>query len=138
MRAPRYIRFVSDLPENPSLGQQIKRQRLVQGLRQEQLAARLGVDGWTLREWEHDRNAPAIRFLPAVIDFLGHDPFPPPTTLSEELYAGRRRLGLTRRQMARKLGIKPDRLAGWEAGLFRPTQKQLARVAVILLCAKSL
>lgn len=45
-------------------------------------------------------NVPTIRYMPAIIAFLGYNPYPAPQTLPEKLLAARRRLGLTRRQMA--------------------------------------
>jgi transcriptional regulator with XRE-family HTH domain len=38
---------------------------------QRQVAERLGVDETTVTNWELNRTTPALRFLPAIIRFLG-------------------------------------------------------------------
>ena len=63
--------------------------------------------------------------MPAIIQFLGYDPQPPADPLSERLAATRKRLGLSQRKMAAKLGVDPCTVKGWEAGLHRPSDKGL-------------
>ena len=61
--------------------------------------------------WEKEYSEPRIQFYPAIFSFLGHDPFPEPKTLGEKLVAWRRRNGITRKSLARQLGIDEAALA---------------------------
>ena len=64
--------------------------------------------------------APAIRFIPQIVQFLGHVPFPAPATLPERLRFHRQALGLSRRRLAKCLGVDEGTLARWERGARRP------------------
>lgn len=77
-------------------------------------------------------NVPTIRYMPAIIAFLGHDPYPEPRTFPERLLAVRRRLGLTRRQMAERFHIGPDQLAGFEQGKSEPKGPIREKIAKLL------
>jgi DNA-binding XRE family transcriptional regulator len=84
---------------------------------QEEAAARLGVNAWTVHNWETGQRKPEIRFLPSLVDFLGYDPEPVDEgTLAGRLVAKRRELGLSQREAARSIGVDPDTWAGWEKG----------------------
>ena len=73
-----------DYPENPkTLDEHIKKRRIELGLTQKQAAQALGVNPWTVMNWETGRFEPPIRWLPAILRFLGYDPFPPPITVGE-------------------------------------------------------
>lgn len=120
------------LEGSKTLGEHLKSRRLRLGLTKGKVAKKLGVHPWTIRSWEADEFPPAIRYQPGIQAFLGYDPYPVPKTLPERLLATRRRLGLTRREMATRLGIKPDRLAGWEQGRSEPmTLHQRERVFAV-------
>ena len=62
--------------EPQTLGDHIRRRRLVLSIAQEEAAARLGVNAWTVHNWETGATKPAIQFIPALTAFLGHDPEP--------------------------------------------------------------
>ncbi|MES2672410.1 MAG: helix-turn-helix transcriptional regulator [Pseudomonadota bacterium] len=84
---------------------------------QEEAAARLGVNAWTVHNWETGQSKPAIQFIPALVLFLGYDPEPVDVgTLAGRLVGKRRELGLSQREAARVLGIDPGTWAGWELG----------------------
>jgi DNA-binding XRE family transcriptional regulator len=71
--------------ENPqTLGGHFKKRRLELGLTQKQAAERLAINPSTVLNWETGRRAPAIRSMPAILGFLGYDPFPPPATIRPE------------------------------------------------------
>jgi len=61
-----------------SLGDHIRVQRLDLKLLQKQVADCIGVDKITITNWEHKPAVPAIRYLPAIIQFLGYNPYPRP------------------------------------------------------------
>ena len=79
----------------------------------------------TVHNWESNTSLPAIRYLPAIIQFLGYDPQPSVDSFPDRLATARRTLGLSQRKMAEKLGIDPGTLQGWEAGRHQPTGKSL-------------
>ena len=58
-----------------SLGQHLKKKRFMDGLRQKQIAAKLGVSARTLSQWECDRIVPAWEYQPRLVAYLGFDPF---------------------------------------------------------------
>ncbi len=84
---------------------------------QEEAALRLRVNAWTVHNWETGQRKPEIRFIPALVEFLGYDPEPVEEgTLAGRLVAKRRELGLSQRAAARSLHIDPGTWAGWELG----------------------
>lgn len=84
---------------------------------QEEAAARLGVNAWTVLNWETGATKPAIQFIPALVAFLGYDPERVEAgTLAGGLAAKRRELGLSQRRAARCLAIDPGTWAGSEGG----------------------
>lgn len=67
-----------DLSEPQTLGEHIKRRQLQQKLTQTQAGKLLVVDTYTVLNWEKGKTEPPIAAMPAVLRFLGYDPFPPP------------------------------------------------------------
>ncbi|MBX3381721.1 MAG: helix-turn-helix transcriptional regulator, partial [Phycisphaeraceae bacterium] len=57
-----------------SLGEHIRRKRLILGLTQLEVGGRLGVSGWTVANWEKGHTKPAAHAQKAVAAFLGLDP----------------------------------------------------------------
>ena len=78
------------------------------GSRKRQTAAQLGVNTWTIVNWETGRYEPPIRSMPAILDFLGYHLFAAPTTVGERLL----RAGLVN-----QTGGPPSR--GWPEHLAR-------------------
>lgn len=76
------------------------------------LAKRLGAQIDTIRNWERDRTSPALRYLPAIIEFLGYDPArSEPKTVGERLLKYRRDRGISQKDLARQIGIDPTTLS---------------------------
>ena len=120
-------------PHEPrTLGEHLKKRRHELELRQKDVAARLWVNEWTIVNWEKDKTQPSVRYLPRIIDFLGYDPYPAPQSLADELVAQRRRLGLSRKRLARKLTIDEGTLTRWENEQSCPTGKWLLIVEQFL------
>ncbi len=59
-----------------SLGDHLKKRRMDLGITQKEAAHRIGAGQFTVINWEKGRTEPAVRFLPAIMPFLGYDPFP--------------------------------------------------------------
>jgi transcriptional regulator with XRE-family HTH domain len=73
----------------------------------------------------------ATQFRP-VLDFLGYDPTPAPTTLAERLQAKRMELGVTFSQVARHLGWDPGTLARYLKGTWRMPPARTAKLKAFL------
>jgi transcriptional regulator with XRE-family HTH domain len=107
------------------------------GLQQKEVAGQLGVDEATVTNWEHGRTAPAIRFDPVFIRFLGHDPLPAPSSVGEQLRRHRQRRGLSRKGLARQLGVDEGTLARWERGIRAPKGKFLEILDTVVMIGRA-
>ena len=102
---------IKDFKEHPeTLGEHLKKRRLELGLLQREVAKTLRIDDASYFCWENDYRTPMIRFMPRIIDWLGYDPFPEPTTAGEEIVALRRRRGISRKGFAKEMGIDESTL----------------------------
>jgi transcriptional regulator with XRE-family HTH domain len=115
-----------------TLGDHIRKQRLHLNLFQKQVADRIGVSEATITNWEGNTTSPATRHVPAILEFLGYDPIPAPQGFQQRLAAARRRLGLSQRKLAEKLGVDPTTVRDWEAGRHYPIQRSLDVIANVL------
>jgi transcriptional regulator with XRE-family HTH domain len=115
-----------------SLGDHIRARRLDLNLLQKQVAVQIGVHEMTISGWEGNATVPEVRYMPAIIQFLGYNPLAAANSFHEALAATRRALGLSQRKMAAKLGVDPATLMGWEVGRHKPTGKSLDRIAGVL------
>lgn len=89
------------------------------GLLLREAAEQIGVDVFSLINWEKGKTEPAIRFWPAIIAFLGGEPNPAPVTLGQHVRAERRRRGCTLATLARDCGFDPKTLALIEADAYQ-------------------
>jgi transcriptional regulator with XRE-family HTH domain len=89
---------------------------------QKQIAERIGASEEVISYWERGRRTPTIRWMPAIIEFLGYDPAPEPQTLAEKLVRCRERLGLAKYQIAERLGVDVGTYSRWESGTKAPTR----------------
>jgi len=115
-----------------TLGDHIRTRRLDLDLFKSGVAKQIGVDTTTIHNWESNASLPAIRYMPAIIQFLGYDPQPSSDSFPDRLAAARRALGLSQRKMAERLAVDPGTLQGWEAGRHQPTRKSLEMIARVL------
>ncbi|MGO9337543.1 MAG: helix-turn-helix domain-containing protein [Terracidiphilus sp.] len=86
----------------------------------------------TITGWEGNATVPEVRYMPAIIQFLGYNPLPVGIGLPERLATERKALGLSQRKMAKRLGVDPATVMGWEAGRHQPTEKSLDVIAKVL------
>ena len=104
LTAPKLPR--EDYPAEPkSLGEHIKKRRVDLGLLQREVAQQLGVDKWTVLNWERGKTGPDVRYYPAIITFLGYNPLPQGETFPERLKAARQTRGLSWKRLAQELGV---------------------------------
>jgi transcriptional regulator with XRE-family HTH domain len=57
-----------------SIGEHLRRVRLDRDLWQKDVAREIGCSAASLLNWEKGRAEPELRFLPAILRFLGYDP----------------------------------------------------------------
>lgn len=106
-----------------TIGDHLRRRRLDSGLLQREVAERIGADESTVTNWELNRTKPALRFLPAIVRFLGYTPWTADGSIGERLLAYRRERGLSQSALARLLGVDSGTLSRWERGFRLPTGK---------------
>jgi len=123
------------------MGEHLKRRRVELGQKQVEAARILGITTVTLSCWELDKSFPSWDHQPAVIDYLGYDPFKDfgiqdprgnetgfvaflsaegPAPIGHLLRRRRLELKLTVNACARKLGVDPKSINGWEKGRHEP------------------
>ncbi len=84
--------------------------------------------------WEKHYTEPQLCLLPKIIEFLGYDPRTKhkSKSIGEQIIQYRRENGLSKRKMARILGIDPSTLGRWERDEYLPEGKLKIRVAPFL------
>ncbi len=114
------------------MGDHLRKRRLDLKLLQREAGQRIGVSAATIWLWEHGRVFPEVKYLPAIIAFLGYNPSPEPATLSERLVWFRQSKGWTQKQFAKVLGVDPTTLARWERGERVPKGQYMVKVSTKL------
>jgi transcriptional regulator with XRE-family HTH domain len=102
------------------------------GLLQREVAARIGSDNSSVWLWEKDRGMPELRFVPAVLAFLGYDPRPVPRGIGERLVRYREGLGWSQKRLAKELNVNPTTLSRWESGRKVPSGDYVGRTEKLL------
>ncbi|MFC3053270.1 helix-turn-helix domain-containing protein [Kordiimonas pumila] len=92
------------------------KRRMELELRQKDVGKLIGVGNFTIMNWEKGDAQPSIKHYPAIISFLGYEPFPEPVTLGEKIKAYRLRHGVSIKELANELGIDEHSLARREHG----------------------
>jgi transcriptional regulator with XRE-family HTH domain len=118
--------------EPSTLGVRIRRRRLDLGLSQRILADRLGVRAEAVASWELGRYQPSIRLWPRIVELLDCDPLVVGAELADRICALRRRIGLTRKELAARTGLDEGTVADLEAGRSNPSARVIAIVRSIL------
>jgi DNA-binding transcriptional regulator YiaG len=119
-----------DVPE--TLGDHLLKRRHELGLLQKDAAHSLGVNVWTLANWEKGYTSPKLCLWPGIIEFLGYDPNPEPDGLGQQIFSTRRRQGLPIRELAKQLGVDPETLRRWGRGTRIPRGRWLELVEEFL------
>ena len=100
--------------EPQTFGEHVRKRRLELRLTQKQTAEQLGVNPWTVLNWEKGHTEPPIASMPAILRILGYDPFPEPKNIPERLLAKRRAMGWSIKEAARQLGVDEGTWGAWE------------------------
>ena len=118
--------------QGDTLGAHLTRRRNELALRRIDAAKLLGVHWKTLMWWERDRRQPLDSAYPAIIAFLGYEPWLEPRTLAEALAAERRRRGLNIKQTACTVGVDEGTWVRWERAEWKPTSLTLPQIGRFL------
>jgi hypothetical protein len=70
----------------------------------------------TISKWEKNLYEPPVLFMPAVIGFLGYDPYSEPVGYPARPLAKRRAEGWAIWEAAERLGVNKGTWALWERG----------------------
>lgn len=97
------------------LGEHLRNRRLILGLRQEDVAARLRTMREVYDRWERNEREPVISEWPGILSFLDCYPFREKTTADLVLRA-RRCQGVDQKTLAKAIGTIHQRLRRWEHG----------------------
>ena len=100
--------------EPKTFGEHDKRCRLVQRLPQREAAKQLGVSPATILNWETGKTEPSVKSMPAILRWLGYDPYLEPSTLPERMLAKRRATSWSVSE-ARRLGVDAGTWGAWGA-----------------------
>jgi transcriptional regulator with XRE-family HTH domain len=148
--APVWTRSFPIAKEPTTLGQHLKKKRFMDGMRQKQTAAKLGVSARTLSLWECDRIVPAWAYQPRLVAYLDYDPFTgltpgspkdnetsgvaflspnTPVTFGQKIKGFRLKSRKTRKQLAAEWGVSIKTLWGWERDRHQPSALCRERIA---------
>ncbi len=122
-------------PDGPqSFGDHIKMKRLEEGLTHAQLGKKLGVNQWTVLNWENGNSRPRIDFYGRIVALLGFDPeqMSQSETLAEHMAEYRRMGGLSQEKAALQAGIDETTWQSWESGRKKPMPLSDARLRAFL------
>jgi transcriptional regulator with XRE-family HTH domain len=111
-----------------SVGDHLRRRRLGLKMLQRDVAEQLGVDKTSVFNWEANASTPEIRYMPAIIRFLGYNPLPAADGGGAQLVRQRTTLGLSQKDAANRIGVDQGTLAKWERGEREPAGAFLGRV----------
>jgi len=121
----RYLKAVKGYPSEPdTIGEHVKKRRLDLGLKQKEIAARLGVHFTSLQLWERGVGDPGVKPLPRIIRFLGYVPFACDRTPGSRISFLRRCCGMTQEELAARLDCNPGTLWRWESKLTASSRKR--------------
>lgn len=95
------------------------------GLLCSEAASLIGTDEKSLMFWEREARTPLVSAYPAIIQYLGYEPWPEPVTLGQALLAARRKRGVEIRKAAVIVGADEGTWRRWERAEWKPTRRML-------------
>lgn len=99
-----------------TLGDKIRHKRMRDGLTQKQAAQIIGVDAFTLLNWEKSKTTPSPKDWPGLIRFLGYVPQPEPASLADRLCYVRCIRGWSLKEAGHAADIHEETWGYWEGG----------------------
>ena len=108
-------------PEHPTtLGEHLLRKRKLLCITQADAGTQMGVGECTVMHWEQAATNPPVVHMPAIIAFLGYEPFDAPKNLPDRMRRHRMLHGLTIDAAAGALKVDPGSWGVWESGKVIP------------------
>tara|TARA_R110002073_G_scaffold69054_6_gene171332 strand:- start:30174 stop:30596 length:423 start_codon:yes stop_codon:yes gene_type:complete len=92
------------------------RRRKSLGLRKHEVAEVLNVHKDVVGLWERGEHQPRVKYIPALIEFLGDESWLPNGSFEARLYRFRARRGWSQERLARWLGKDERSIRHWEGG----------------------
>jgi len=92
----------------------------------------LEVSEQTVTNWELSYNEPEISYIPRIIEFIGYCPYLPTHSPIARLEMIRQALGLSYRELAKKVGVDESSLIRYSRGKGKPARKPLAKIVAFL------
>jgi DNA-binding transcriptional regulator YiaG len=123
----------SEAPIPDTLGAHLLQRRHELGHRRIDAARIIGTNWKSLMWWERDEREPIDRSWPAIIAYLGREPWPEPKSLGEKLLAERRRRGLAICEAAAAMGVDETTFWWWESGKRHPRYPRTKALVVAFL-----
>jgi transcriptional regulator with XRE-family HTH domain len=102
------------------------------GLLQSEVAARIGACEASVWNWETGGREPELKWMPAILAFLGGDPRPEPQIIGARLVRFREARGWSQDRLAQNLRVDPTTLSRWELGKRKPSGAHLERTKELL------
>lgn len=128
--------FGIKINENSHIGLHIKKRRLELNLFQQDVATIFGITEDALCFWENGLAIPNIRYAPAIILFLGYNPYPQKETETLGGKIGQYRLmnGLSYNRMGDMFGVDASTVSAWEKNKCFPNKPKLDLLNKLLGC----
>ena len=111
-----------------TIGDHVRKARLDRGLSQKSIAGIIGVNECSINNWENNNTEPEIRYLPAIIRFLGYNPRPEPEDTLERLAWYKWSMGMNYERLGKEVGIHQEQLQDWLSGKRNPFRKSLDKI----------
>ena len=109
-----------------TLGDHIRAKRLDLDLQQKEAARRIGVNPWTILNWEKNNTQPHSRTNPNIMKFLGYCPVQYPQSIGERIRLHRVHRGLSILDLANILGVDESTVGNWERNVRCPYRRSEA------------
>ena len=150
---PSHNRSIPVPKEPKTIGEHLRKRRLELGIFQSEAARRLRVSTVTLSRWECDKVHPTWPQQPAVIAYLGFDPFTNPAlgspkgnetrsvaflpsgalaNIGQAIIRHSIKMRKTRKQFAQELGVSPKTVWNWKTGRRHPSHVLRKRIVAFL------
>jgi DNA-binding XRE family transcriptional regulator len=89
---------------------------------QKEVAASVGITKESYHNWERGTSIPLPNYFPKLIEWLGYDPLPTPTSYGQKLKHHRLRNGLSQKEAAKLAGVDHQTFTlcehdNWVAGI---------------------
>jgi len=112
-----------------TIADHLRKRRLDLKLSQAAVSRVIGVSEDTITYWENGRTVPLISAVPAVIKFLGYNPYEIDTsTVGGKVKQYRLMKGLSLKNFAKLVHVDPSTVKAWEENEFTPISENYRKL----------